>query len=133
MKSRQQFKLPSEDVTFLEQYNLPWETIVNGSQWVLLHEFPTHDGYNHSKASIAIMLTSGYPRTPLDMVYVYPPLARKDGKPIPKVNTKQNLDGKVWQRWSRHRTSQNPWQPGKDNLETHIYLIEDWFTREFEK
>lgn len=131
---RRQFNLLPQDEAFLELYDdRPWETMINGSQWVLIHEFPTHEGYNHEKTSIAILLTPGYPQTALDMVYVYPPLARKDGKPIRQANAHHNVDGKNWQRWSRHRTSQNPWRPGEDSLETHIFLIEDWFTREFER
>lgn len=130
---QRQFNLLPQDKTFLEQYGLPWETLISGSQWVLIHEFPTHEGYNWTKASIAILLTPGYPQAALDMVYVYPHLARKDGKPIRQVNVHQNVDGKNWQRWSRHRTSQNPWRSGEDSLETHIYLIEDWFLREFER
>lgn len=133
MELRRQFSLLADDEFFLHQYGLPWESIVDGSRWVLIHGFPTHEGYNYAKASIAIRLERGYPQTALDMVYIYPRLERKDGKPIPQTNSKQRLDNKEWQRWSRHRTKQNPWRPGEDNLETHIYLIEDWFTREFEK
>jgi hypothetical protein len=45
----------------------------------------------------------------------------------------QSLDGKSFQRWSRHRTAENPWRIGRDNLGTHIILVEDWLAREFEK
>lgn len=130
---RRQFDLLPEDEAFLNQYGLPWEALSDKGQWVLIHEFSTHSGYTAEKVSIAISLTPGYPQAPLDMVYVYPSLARQDGKPIPKTQAQHQLDGKKWQRWSRHRTSQNPWRVGEDCLETHIYLIEDWFIREFEK
>lgn len=133
MDLRRQFKLLPKDKEFLNQYGLPWETIVDGSQWVLIHDFPTHETYNHLQVSIAVRLETGYPQAQLDMVYVHPALTRKDGKPIPQTNATQQLDGKNWQRWSRHRTSANPWRPGEDSLETHVYLIEDWFVREFEK
>ncbi len=39
MTLRRQFDLLPEDVQFLEEYGLPWETLVDGSRWVLLHEF----------------------------------------------------------------------------------------------
>lgn len=133
MGLRRQFETLPQDNAFLEQYGLPWETVVDGSQWVLIHDFFTHDGYNYSKASIAVRLETGYPQAQLDMVYVNPVLARKDGAKIPQTESRQRLDGKDWQRWSRHRTSANPWRPGEDSLETHVYLIEDWFTREFER
>lgn len=133
MELRRHFNLLADDEVFLHQYGLPWETIVDGSQWVLIHDFPTHEEYNNPKASIAVRLERGYPQTALDMVYVYPGLERKDKKPIPQTSTNQRLDDKVWQRWSRHRSNQNPWRPGQDSLETHVYLIEDWFSREFER
>lgn len=133
MTLRRQFDLLPDDEKFLNEYGLPWETLVDGSRWVLIHEFPTDDGYNHPKASIAIRLETGYPQTALDMVYVYPALTRKDGKKIGATDGKQKLDGKVFQRWSRHRTKQNPWAPDRDNLGTHVILIEDWFAREFGK
>lgn len=132
MELRRHFSLLPQDEAFLNQYGLPWETLIDGSQWVLIHEFPTHRGYNHLKVSIAIRIETGYPQAQLDMVYVYPELVRTDGKPIPRTESRQALDGKQWQRWSRHRTPTNPWKPGEDGLETHIYLIEDWFSREFE-
>jgi hypothetical protein len=67
------------------------------------------------------------------MVYFFPALARKDGRVIAAAEAMQPLDGKSFQRWSRHRTAQNPWKIGRDNLGTHIILVEDWLTREFEK
>lgn len=132
-QQRRMFQLPETEETFLNEYGLPWETIVDGSQWVIIHDFPTHTGYNHDKASVAIRLEAGYPHTPLDMVYVYPSLARSDGKTIPQADVVQPIDSKSWQRWSRHRTATNPWRAGEDSIETHIYLIEDWLVREFEK
>jgi hypothetical protein len=67
------------------------------------------------------------------MVYFFPALARRDGRPIGATQAMQPLDGKSFQRWSRHRTQQNPWKPGRDNLGAHIILVEDWLAREFEK
>jgi hypothetical protein len=133
MELRRQFDLLPQDQKFLDDYGLPWETVVDGSQWVLIHKFPTHDGYNHSRVTVAIRLETGYPDTQLDMVYLHPSLARKDGQPIKATEATQALDGKTFQRWSRHRTPQNPWKPGRDDLATHIFLIEDWLEREFEK
>jgi hypothetical protein len=133
MTLRRQFELLPADRQTLDEYGLPWETLVDGSQWVLLHQFVTHEGYDHSRVTTAIRLETGYPNTPLDMVYFFPALVRKDGRPIRATEARQPLDGKSFQRWSRHRTPQNPWKPGRDNLGTHIILIEDWLAREFEK
>jgi len=134
MGQRRDFELLPEDDQFLRDYGLEYETVVDGSQWVLIHLFPTqHEGYNHPTVTIAIRLETGYPNTALDMVYVYPPLSRKDGRPIGATEATQVIAGQSYQRWSRHRTTQNPWKPGQDSIGSHVFLIEDWFAREFEK
>lgn len=130
---RRQFDLLPEDEQLLNDYGLPWETVVDGSQWVLIHDFPTHEGYNHKTVMAAIRLETGYPNTALDMVYFHPALARTDGRPIGATQAVQQIAGVSYQRWSRHRTAQNPWRPTIDSLGTHIVLIEDWLQREFEK
>lgn len=133
MSPRRQFALLPEDQEFLDEYGLPWETIVDGSQWVLIHDFPLPDGYNNPRATAAIRMETGYPSSPLDMVYLYPPVSRKDGRVIGATESMQPIDGKNFQRWSRHRTAQNPWKVGRDNLGAHIILIEEWLEREFRK
>ena len=131
MSLRRHFDLSADDQRFLDEYGLPWETLVDGPQWVLVHDFPTVAGYNHSRVTAAIRLETGYPNTELNMVYFFPALARADGKAIGATQATQQIDGKVFQRWSRHRTAQNPWKAGRDNIGTHILLIEDWLAREF--
>ena len=133
MQLRRQFDLLPDDEQFLNDYGLPWETIVDGSQWVLIHNFPAPGGYNHPTVIAAIRLETGYPMTGLDMVYFSPALSRRDGKPIGATESTQQIDGRPFQRWSRHRTANNPWNPTKDTLGSHIILIEDWLEREFKK
>ena len=133
MGLRRDFDLLPQDETFLEEYGLPWESIADGSQWVLIHEFPTHDGYNQPRVTAAIRMETGYPNVGLNMVYFFPALVRKDGRPIGATQAKQVIDGKTYQRWSRHRAGQNPWRAGVDGLDTHVFLIEDWLAREFEQ
>lgn len=133
MSLRRQFDLLPQDQKFFEEYGLPWETIVDGSQWLLIHDFPTHEGYDHPSVTAAIRIETGYPNTELNMVYFFPALARKDGKKIGATEATQAIEGKTYQRWSRHRSGQNPWKIGRDNLGTHVILIEDWLAREFEK
>ncbi len=82
MTLRRQFVLLDEDEKFLQDYGLPWETVVDGSQWVLIHDFPLPDGYNNSRVAAAIRMETGYPTSQLDMVYFHPPITRKDGKVI---------------------------------------------------
>ena len=133
MDPRRDFDLLPQDEEFLDEHGHPWETILDGSQWVLIHEFPTHEGYNHPHVTVAIRMETGYPNTELNMAYFFPALARQNGKLIGATGAKQMIDGKTYQRWSRHRTAQNPWRVGLDRLDTHVILIEDWLAREFER
>jgi hypothetical protein len=100
---------------------------------VLIHEFPAPRGYNHATVTAASRIETGYPNTELNMVYFLPAIARVDGKTIGATEAQQQLDGKIYQRWSRHRTGANPWKIGRDHIGTHVVLIEDWLDREFEK
>lgn len=127
---RKQFQLPIEDSSYLELLGLKWETIQERGNWVIIYDYPIPDGYNIQKVNIVLKIESGYPISQIDMVYFYPNLVRKDNKMIGALANLQ-LDGKNWQRWSRHRTNANPWRSGIDNIETHLLLINYWLEREF--
>lgn len=130
VEARRQFELPSFDLEFLEQRGLPWEAVLEGGvRWVVLHEHPVLDGYNHAIVSAALQLSPSYPDTQIDMVYFYPHLSATNGKAIGQLSN-QNFDGKSWQRWSRHRTEANPWRRGYDCIETHALLVDEWLERE---
>lgn len=130
---RRDFDLLADDAAFLEECGFAWETAIDGSQWVLLNGFPLPIGYTEEQVTAAIRLESGYPDAQLDMVYFHPAVIRRDGKAIPATNNCQAIVGRQFQRWSRHRTAQNPWIAGQDSLATHIMLVEDWLEREFER
>ena len=128
--TRRQFILPEQDREFLDARGLPWETIGGaGGQWLLIHDFPVPANYNIEKVTAALMIAPGYPDAQIDMVYFYPALVRTDGKAINAL-AQQSLDGKTFQRWSRHRTAQSPWRPGEDNVSTHLILVEGWLEKE---
>jgi hypothetical protein len=129
---RRQFKLPQGDEEFVNSLGLEWETVTENGNWLIIHNYLIPDGYTSNRVSIGINISSGYPDTKLDMVYVYPALSLCNGKAIGAVAV-HNLDGKSWQRWSRHRTSENPWRPGVDDLAGHLTLVSHWFKRELGK
>ena len=129
---RRQFLLPAEDVEYLDATGMPWETVNSGGQCVILHNFPIPDGYTVPTTRLLVRLPSGYPRVPLDMVYVYPALRRADGQPIGAL-TPLILDGTAYEQWSRHRTSVNPWRMGVDSLVSHLEQAKVWFEQEFDK
>lgn len=127
---RREFVLPAEDAAFLDEMGLAWEAIMVGdAMWLVVHEYPVPNGYQVNSTSVALQLAATYPEAQLDMAYFFPSLSRTDGAPIKRI-TNHSLDGKVWQRWSRHRTAQNPWRPGVDGLETHLLLVSEWLARE---
>lgn len=130
---RRHFALPEADEEFLNSFGLRWETLLeSGVRWLLVYDFPVPPGYNVVNVTVALRIETGYPDAQLDMAYFFPALARADGRPIGALSS-QPLDGKTFQRWSRHRTGENPWRPGIDDVSTHLMLVENWFRREFQK
>lgn len=125
------FSMPEEDIEYLDSMKYEWETIREKTDWLFIRNFKIPEGFNTDKADLAIRLT-GYPVSPLDMVYVFPHLALNSGKKIRALAT-QTIENKSYQRWSRHRTPLNPWKPGIDNISTHVELIKNWFQREIIK
>jgi hypothetical protein len=134
MSLRRDVLLPPGDVEFLDSAFPKWEAIRNGAAtWLLLPEFTVPDGYNHNSVTASLRLEAGYPDTQIDMVYFSPSLTRKDGKAIGATGNCQLIDGRQFQRWSRHRTPGNPWRSGVDDIEAHIILVKHWLEREFAK
>lgn len=130
---RRQFKLADADGASLAERFPKWEAVLDGtSQWVLIREFKLPPGYNVTEADLAIQLVAGYPDAALDMAYFSPALQRADGKEVPAISAHQ-LDGRNWQRWSRHRTGANPWVSGEDSLSTHVSYIQFFLAEEFKK
>lgn len=128
---RQDFHLPEQDVEYLESSGYSWETVKQNGNWVIIYDYPVPSGYNHDKVAAALRIDAGYPISQIDMVYFKPHLSRLDKKPIGALAL-QNIDSEQWQRWSRHRTAQNPWRPEVDCLATHMGLVENWLLREFQ-
>lgn len=130
---RKEFALPEEDTEYLESTGLEWECINDGRhKWLLVHSFPVPDGYNVNEVSVALRIDPGYPISQIDMAYLFPALILTNGKNIAALAS-QPIDGRIWQRWSRHRTGQNPWRSGIDNISTHLQLVTHWFERELIK
>lgn len=126
---KRDFVLPEEDREFLESLGLAWETVASGENWVVIHDCPIPAGYTIPKVRVGLKIEPAYPQTQIDMVYFLPALVRSDGKVI-KALSEHAFNGEQWQRWSRHRTAQNPWRPGVDNIEMHIALVNHWLKRE---
>lgn len=131
---RRDFPLLPPDRAYLEAGGHEWETVVfSGVQWVLIPGYPVPPGYNVTQATAALRLDLTYPDSQIDMVFFHPHLARADGKGILNLEGRVTIEGREFQQWSRHRTAENPWRPGVDDLGTHMELVEDWLLREFER
>lgn len=131
--NKRDFLLPEEDVNYLEEKGVTYETIISDrAQWVILRNYSLPSGYTQSNADVAIRIPPNYPIAPLDMFYMHPNLTRTDGQQIGALSPLV-IEGKQYQQWSRHRTTNNRWVPGEDNLATHITLMNHSLQEEFTK
>lgn len=129
--SRINFSLPEEDIEFLNNTGFHWEALVQGSHWLLINDYPIPEGYNAAVAQLGLLIPPNYPATQIDMVYFFPGLQKKSGRVIPAITTQQ-IDGKIFQRWSRHRKA-GEWRPGLDNISTHLLLVNNWLEKELKR
>jgi hypothetical protein len=128
------FFLPEEDSEHLDSLGLTWELVREGNkQWVIIRHWPIPDGYTASSVDLALMINPAYPDAQIDMAYFFPHLLLKNGREIKATNATQKLEGKHWQRWSRHRSRENPWRPGLDDISSHLTLVQYWIARELVK
>lgn len=127
---RRDFALPQEDVEYLNALGLPWETITEESaQWLLVHGFSVPGGFTVDQSTVALRLPGDYLTAGVDMAYFHPSLVRANGTQIPATSGSVQIRGQSYQQWSRHRTAQNPWRPGVDNISTHMGLVEEWLAK----
>jgi Prokaryotic E2 family E len=127
---RRAFQLAEEDLECLAALGVAWEAVAeNNAKWLIFPEYQIPEGYNHRKASAALRIPPLYPDEQIDMVYFFPALALTNGKAIKQL-TPFPLDGKQYQQWSRHRTAENPWRAGLDNICTHLLQANSWLERE---
>lgn len=133
MDERRDFTLPEADVDYLNSLEKSWETFrEGGNQWLLIHSWDIPEGYNVKSTTLALLIPPSFPDVQIDMFYFADDLSCKSGKAI-KALSHETINGKRYQRWSRHRTPQNPWRPGIDDLRTHLTLVDDCLAREVEQ
>ena len=125
------FALLPADEAGLVARGLGWSTVVEqGRRWLLLHDVALPAGYDAVTAVVAMEIPLSYPAGEIDMFYVHPHLARRDGMAIPQTQIQQVIEARSFQRWSRHRGPSAPWRPALDNVLTHLALIDASLARE---
>lgn len=126
-------ELPKGDSDFITSCELKVDSIKEDKlNWLIFRNFKVPDGYNVEVVDAAILIPPHYPATQLDMIYFNPPLARMDGKQI-RTLSNQTIEDKTYQRWSRHRTPLNKWNPEVDDVESHLDLMKSCLIAEFTK
>lgn len=126
-------ELPKGDSDFIISCGLTVDATKEGNlNWLIFRDFKIPEGYNVRVADAAIMIPPHYPATQLDMIYFHPPLEREDGKEI-RTLSNQIIEGKTYQRWSRHRTPLNKWNPEIDDIDSHLHLMKSCLIAEFTK
>ncbi len=117
------YQLLPEDAEYLDaHYANRWRKVSEGvGKWGLVIEpFPLPDAYLPGQATLMLLIPSGYPGVPIDMFYLHPPVAKRSGGAIGALADEMHF-GTVWQRWSRHYD----WNPGEDNVTTHIEYVKN--------
>jgi hypothetical protein len=127
---RREFTLPKTDSEYLDGLCLLWETIKSGNQqWLLIHNWKVVPGYSSQEVTVALLIDTNYSDVQIDSFYVFPALKRSDGNSIKNAAGEAQIDGKGFQFWSRHRSQNNPWRPGVDDISSHLALVMEWMKR----
>jgi Prokaryotic E2 family E/Multiubiquitin len=127
---RLDFNLLSVDQVYLDNLGLAWETVVEGEhRWLVISEYPVLDGYQVRKVKLALLVPLPYPQAQIDMFHVSPALTKTDGGAIPNL-MQQVIGGVPFQTWSRHRGRDSAWNPYRDNIVTHLALVESAIAKE---
>jgi Prokaryotic E2 family E len=127
---RHDFGLLPQDEAHLDQLGLRWETILDGGRrWLIIRAYSLATGYTVPTTDIAIEVPVSYPGAQLDMFYCHPHLTLANGHAIPQVQTVESVAGIGFQRWSHHRQ----WDSARDNVATHLTLVDESLRREVER
>jgi len=128
--NRREFQLPTDDLAHLDKSYPSWHAVKQGAMWLLVDKVPLPEGFTVRDVTVALRIEPGYPDAQIDMAYFFPAIIRKDGKAIPATESFEVIDGRSFQRWSRHRTAENPWRPGIDDVSTHLTQVHFWMEKE---
>jgi hypothetical protein len=128
---RRTFALLEVDELYLDGLGLLWETVIDAQRrWLLIHGFPVPRGYKATRVLLALEIPPTYPGAQIDMFYSKPELLLSTGRAIDRTQPVATILGETFNGWSRHRSQASPWDPAKDNVKTHIALVEGALLKE---
>lgn len=126
-----QFEVLQKDSEYLQQVFGNFKTVIDqGHRWLIVDNYVLPPGYSHKEITLAIEIPGLYPQAEIDMFYTYPRIYLSNGTTPPCTEVNQMIDGKNYQRWSRHRSGISQWNPAIDSVITHFSLIEESLFRE---
>jgi len=125
------FQIFPKDTEYLNHVFGNFRTIIEQNRrWLIVDNYQLPEGYNHQVISIALEIPTAYPQAEIDMFYTYPRIQLSTGAIPSCTEVDQPIEGKPYQRWSRHRSYLSAWNPACDNVITHFALIEESLLRE---
>lgn len=128
---RREFAVLPQDDAFLAASDFHWEAITDGARrWLIIHDYALPAGYNVPACKLAIEIPQTYPAAQIDMFYCDPPLSLRSGAVPDRADVHEHIEGVVFQRWSRHRNAHSQWSPARDNVSTHLGLVDEALGRE---
>lgn len=128
---RRDFALLDGDEAYLEGLGYKWETVNDaGRRWLVIDGYAVPEGFTVATTRLALEIPPTYPAAQIDMFYTCPPLALTSGRAIECTNIPATIFGVAYNGWSRHRGPGSEWNPSRDNVVTHLALVESAMSKE---
>jgi hypothetical protein len=114
--------LSADDIEYLNATGFGWQLIPDAGAFALvIHNYVLPGAFSPAAVDLMVRVPARYPAALLDMFNVFPAVQRKDGRTLLCLSF-FSFQGKMWQQWSRHRTT---WNPLVDGVATHMMLVEN--------
>jgi hypothetical protein len=118
--------IPPVDEEYLLLKGLRWEFLqepAGSDRLLVVRDVRLAAGkYNVDGADVLFRIPAGFPTALLDMFWVCPVLALKNGSAPAASTERVTHEGRLWQRFSRHLPD-GRWRPGVDSLKTYLPLV----------
>lgn len=115
--------LPTADVEILNDRSLRANAKIVGNEiHLVISNYPVGTGYDHAETDLLLRLPRQWPDGTPDMFWTAPHLKVAATGAWPTASAKiMSIDGREWQRWSRHYRDR--WRPGVDGLENLLTIV----------